>query len=222
MSTTSLTREQSRRVDATAIERFGFPGIVLMENAGRGCADVIERLDLKGPVLIACGSGNNAGDGFVIARHLHMRGHTCRVVLASDPARLNGDALTAYQMMKPCRVNSWELYELDENDVRPALDRFSGRCELLVDALLGTGATGNPRPPYDTVIRWMNDQPATRLAVDLPSGLDCDTGQPGEPTFHADHTCTFHAPKIGFTKPSAAEFVGQMHVVGIGIPGVDA
>ena len=78
----ALTREQSRALDRRAIDEYGIPSLVLMENAGRGCVDVLERLGIDGPVVILCGKGNNAGDGFVIARHLDIRGHECRVLLA--------------------------------------------------------------------------------------------------------------------------------------------
>lgn len=185
-----------------------------MENAGRGCVDVLQGLGISGPVVIATGRGNNGGDGFVIARHLSLRGYDCRVAMLAPAEKLSGDALTAYRMLQPCGVPEVILGE------KPAeqLQDFAPDGDWVVDALLGTGATGDPRPPYDAAIRWMNEQPARRLAVDLPSGLDCDTGQPGEPTFRADHTCTFVARKLGFDQPTAAEFLGEVHVVSIGFP----
>ena len=91
-------------------------------------------------------------------------------------------------------------------------------AQWIVDALLGTGSRGQPRPPLDQVIQRLNQQRALRLAVDLPSGLDCDTGEPAPTTFRADHTCTFVAAKIGFSSPSAREFLGQVHVLDIGAP----
>lgn len=218
MDRPALTREESREVDRHAIEQLGYPGIVLMENAGRGCVDVIDGLGAAGPVLVVCGRGNNAGDGFVIARHLTLRGTECRVVLASDPAALTGDALLAYQMMQPCGVPTLALYEKPAEAINTELAGFSAGCDLLIDALLGTGASGDPRPPYDTVIAWLNEQPAMRLAIDVPSGLDCDSGAAGEPTVRADHTCTFVAPKTGFLVDRASWFLGQLHVVGIGLP----
>lgn len=218
MAYPSVTRKQAREVDRHAIEDLGFPGIVLMENAGRGCVDLIEQLGLPAKSLVVCGRGNNAGDGFVIARHLSLRGRECRVALAGDPDGLAGDALIAYQMLLPCRLPTLGLFDEARESIPTQLDHFAGGCPLLIDTLLGTGATGDPRPPYDTVIRWLNAQRAVRLAVDLPSGLDCDTGQPGEPTVRADHTCTFVAPKVGFGESAAAEYVGRVHVVSIGIP----
>jgi NAD(P)H-hydrate epimerase len=92
--------------------------------------------------------------------------------------------------------------------------------DWLIDALLGTGAVGNPRPPFDAAIDWMNARTATTklLAVDVPSGLDCDTGQPSTHTIRADHTCTFAAMKLGFTQTIAKSYTGTVHVCDIGVP----
>ena len=99
MSSLAFTREQSRRVDQLAQQEFGFSGLVLMENAGRGVADVLCRLGIAGTVVICCGKGNNAGDGFVIARHLDLRGYKVRVLLWAAPEELTGDAATNYHIL---------------------------------------------------------------------------------------------------------------------------
>jgi NAD(P)H-hydrate epimerase len=91
-------------------------------------------------------------------------------------------------------------------------------ADWIVDAMLGTGAHGEPRPPYDAAIDWMNAQSCKKLAIDVPSGLDCDTGQPAVHTVRADHTCTFVASKLGFTQPAAKQFIGRVHVCDIGVP----
>jgi NAD(P)H-hydrate epimerase len=88
----------------------------------------------------------------------------------------------------------------------------------VVDALLGTGARGAPRAPLDTVVQELNRLPARRLAIDIPSGLDCDTGEAHQPAFRADHTCSFVAAKPGLVRPSARAYVGQLHVLDIGVP----
>src|SRR3990172_12960800 len=98
MTNLALTREQSRQLDRRAIDECGIPGMVLMENAGRGTVDVLERLGISGPIVILCGKGNNAGDGFVIARHLEIRGHSCRVLLLCSPHELRGDAATNFEI----------------------------------------------------------------------------------------------------------------------------
>ena len=188
-----------------------------MENAGRGCVDVLERLGIDGPVVILCGKGNNAGDGFVIARHLEIRGHVCRVLLLCPPDDLRGDAATNFAILQKTNV---PIVDLSQRAGSSATPNELADAAWLVDALLGTGARGEPRPPFDTAIDWINARRATTqaLAVDVPSGLDCDTGQPAAHTVRADHTCTFAAMKIGFTQPAAKPYVGTVHVCDIGVP----
>jgi len=215
---TSLTREQARQIDRQAIDQLGIPSVVLMENAGRGCVDLLERLGIAGPVAILCGKGNNGGDGLVIARHLWIRGYEPRVLLVSAADELAGDAATNYHILARSGGTLHHLADAEPDKLPAVLDRQAGDCAWLVDALLGTGVTGAPRPPYDALIEWANAQSARRLAVDVPSGLDCDTGEPHPPTFRADHTATFVGMKVGYGEPSATDYVGQVHVVEIGIP----
>jgi NAD(P)H-hydrate epimerase len=212
-----LTRVESRDVDRHAIEVLGILGIVLMENAGRGAAEVLlSQQPTPRRVLILCGKGNNGGDGFAIARHLAIRGVRVQVALLAPPVELAGDAKTNYEI-----VSRMELPLADVSGVAnltAELDDLGTGADWIIDALLGTGAIGEPREPYRTAIEWANEQPTRILAVDVPSGLNCDTGQPAAATIHAEVTCTFHAPKIGFLAPSAAVFLGELHVVSIGIP----
>ncbi len=209
-----LTRQQIREVDRRAIEEYGISGLVLMENAGRGCVDTLCQLGVSGPVVIVCGRGNNAGDGFVIARHLELRGCEVRVILFGDPADLRGDAAANFVILTRCEVPVRVVTAANDTGWEAELTG----AQWLVDALLGTGTRGPPRPPLDQVIQRLNQQPARRMAVDLPSGLDCDTGEPAPTTFRADHTCTFVAPKTGFASPAAAKYLGQVHVLDIGAP----
>jgi NAD(P)H-hydrate epimerase len=211
----TLTREQSRRVDRLATEKFGLPGLVLMENAGRGVADVLCTLGIAGPVVICCGKGNNAGDGFVIARHLDLRGHAVRVLLWAEPAELTGDAGLNFQILKKTAVPI-EIFGNRHDPARLA-ELLSGGA-WIVDALLGTGARGEPRAPLDAVIDQLNAAPPPKLAVDLPSGLDCDTGMAAQHTIRAAHTCTFVTAKPGFFMPGAEKYVGLLHVLDIGAP----
>ncbi len=212
---TSLTRSQVRSIDRRAIEEYGMSGLVLMENAGRGCADVLCRLGCQGPVAVVCGKGNNAGDGFVIARHLDLRGIAVKVLLLGQPGELSGDAAANYAIAAKSAIPMLDFS--GPWDAARFASELAG-ADWIVDALLGTGATGSPRPPWDEAIRGMNASPARKLAVDLPSGLDCDTGIPADPTFRADHTCTFVARKIGFDNPPAAKYLGTVHVLDIGAP----
>jgi len=216
-----LTREQVRRVDRRAIEHYGIPGLVLMENAGRGVADKIEAC-LPGNqdrryfrVVVCCGKGNNAGDGFVIARHLDLRGFRPRVLLWADPAELRGDAAVNYGIL--CKTDvPIEFFGAEHNAER--LEHLISDASWIVDALLGTGAKGEPRPPFDRVIRQLNAAPAPILAVDIPSGLDCDTGEPAGSTVHAELTCTFVAAKPGLLAAGAKPFTGRIDVLDIGAP----
>jgi NAD(P)H-hydrate epimerase len=210
MTNLVLTREQSRQLDRRAIDEYGISGLVLMENAGRGTVDVLERLGINGPVVILCGKGNNAGDGFVIARHLEIRGHACKVVLLFPPSELSGDAATNFAILEKSNIPILEAPD--------SLDAHARGAGWLVDAMLGTGARGEPREPIAGAIDWFNAQPACKLAVDVPSGLDCDTGEPATHTIRADHTCTFAATKIGFTKPAAEPYLGTVHICDIGVP----
>lgn len=210
-----LTREAVRNLDRVAMERFHVPGIVLMENAGRGCADVLEQLGVRGPVAICCGRGNNAGDGLVLARHLELRGIPPRLLFWSDPAELQGDAGANYVMAVAAGLPMF-CFGSDSSAADWSVPLRD--APWIVDALLGTGARGEPRPPMDRVIRLLNGHQAHKLAVDVPSGLDCETGQPAATTFRADHTCTFVAAKPGLLLPSGRPWAGQIHVVDIGAP----
>lgn len=221
---TPLSRSQFREIDRRAIEDYGIPGVVLMENAGRGAAAIIAKLCVESPshdaadrpVAIVCGRGNNGGDGYVIARHLHNMGRAVLLFLAAPMDSLTGDAAMnaniARRMGLTCHaIDAIEAVERHCDDLHEAF--------IIVDALLGTGFSGAMRAPFDAIIHAMNAAPrATRCAIDVPSGLDCDTGAPSPATFRADHTITFVAPKIGFAAPSAAEYVGMLHVADIGAP----
>lgn len=215
MATRYITREESREIDRRAIEHYGIPGVVLMENAGRGVVDRLEQLGILGPVVICCGKGNNAGDGFVVARHLTLRGHVVRVLVWAEAEELAGDAGVNFRIVQ--RMNL-PLTIFGRGHAPGVLHAALVDAAWIVDALLGTGARGEPRPPLDAVIDQLNAAAAPKLAIDLPSGLDCDTGQASSHTIRAAHTCTFVAPKVGFQSPGARLFTGQVHVVDIGAP----
>jgi NAD(P)H-hydrate epimerase len=204
----ALTRAQVRELDRRAIQEYGVPGVVLMENAGRGAAELLLRLNPeRRPVAVCCGKGNNGGDGFVIARHLDIHGWPVRVVCLAAADELTGDAAVNYNII--ARAGPRPEHQAD------SLAFSDG---WIVDALFGTGLTGPLREPYDRVVTAINASPAKVLAVDIPSGLDCDTGEPLGPTVRAHHTVTFVAPKAGFATPAAREWLGEVHVVGIGAP----
>ncbi len=218
-----LSCQAARDFDRHATEVLGIQSIVLMENAGRGCADVLlaDHLRERGetdPVLILCGKGNNAGDGFVLARQLLTRGVEARVALFASPRSLQGDALVNFKVLRAMQASITEVSE--ESDLRAVLDPLTHGVRTLVDALLGTGAVGPPRGAIALAINWLNLQPLAmrRVAVDLPSGLDGDTGVAHNPTVRADLTCTFVAPKMGFANRYAKSYLGEVRVLDIGVP----
>jgi len=214
-----MTRDAVRQIDRTAIDVIGIPGVVLMENAGRGAAQaVLDLLDdpTAASVAIVCGAGNNGGDGFVIARHLHNARVEVTVYLAVNADRLAGDALVNYEIVRRMALPILPL--VDDAQLLEASDKMQS-CDVVVDALLGTGFHGDVRPPFDAVIEGVNALAGPKIvAVDVPSGLDCDMGRPSNATVRADLTVTFVAPKIGFTQPGADAYTGRVVVVDIGAP----
>ena len=195
----SLTRAEVRNVDRRAIEEFGLPGVVLMENAGCNAADVLLTAGVTGRVVICCGKGNNGGDGFVIARHLDNAGVDVRVLLVCDPEDYVGDAATFLRVIQSARLPLRRIPTAAVDEWKTELQS----AEWIVDALLGTGLTGSVREPYVTAINAINTSGKEVLAVDLPSGMDADTGQPLGVCVRATRTVTFVARKIGFDQPGA-------------------
>lgn len=209
----SLTRAQARDLDRRAIEEFGIPGIILMENAGRGVAEVMLKLRLPGPMHVLCGKGNNGGDGYVIARHLDAARVDVVVHRCCDEADITGDALVHYQIVKQSGL------PLVAFQSPLQLGESLSSAGYVVDALLGTGLSGAARPPYCEIIQALRRSGKPVLAVDLPSGMDADTGEPLGECVVANHTVTFVAPKAGFKHRDAHLFTGQVHVLQIGLPG---
>jgi NAD(P)H-hydrate epimerase len=211
----ALTRDQLRDVDRQAIADYGLPGVVLMENAGRGTAELLVQLGIAGRTVICAGKGNNGGDGFVIARHLELRDCATTVLLFCQPSDLIGDAAIHYGVLEAAKQ---PLVVMGTSPDLAELDRQLAAADWIVDALLGTGTQGTIREPYLTAIDAINRAGKKVLAVDLPSGMDCDTGRPLGTCLRADHTATFVARKVGFDAPGVARLTGQVHVIDIGVP----
>jgi NAD(P)H-hydrate epimerase len=203
-----VTREEMQEIDRRAAEEFGVSPDVLMENAGRAVADVVgERISPSCPVVVVCGKGNNGGDGLVAARRLAERGFEVEVLALAplyDPATPAGRA--------------WEK-------VRDRVD-FVGRFKTrpmaaLVDAIFGTGLSrevhGRER---DLILRMNSLDPRwfPVVSVDVPSGLDANTGRPLGVAVRATATVTLGLPKVGFLRPEARPYVGELIVADIGFP----
>ena len=197
-----------------------------MENAGRGCAEKLVWHSAQSEIsnqaaLILCGPGNNGGDGFVMARHLSNAGVTVKVALFRRPEEYTGDALTNLNALSQLRL---PVVEFDPNWDDAKLNSFFSKVKRdkttwVVDALLGTGAEGEPRAPMARAIKVANGLDVRRMAIDIPTGLDCDSGNAANGTFAADLTCTFFETKKGFGNPQSEKYTGVVTVVDIGAPG---
>ena len=212
-----VTREVMRELDRTAIEEIGIPGVVLMENAGRNVTEAVLAM-LPDPaaatVFIFCGKGNNGGDGFVIARHLHNHGVRVRtfVTFAVEEASGHpGDAATNLRVALNMGLSVDEIADVDGIPDLSAAD-------VIVDALLGTGLEGDVREPIRTLIERINGTEAPAVAVDIPSGLCCNTGVVLGAAVRAVKTITFACAKEGFRLAEGPEHVGELVVAVISIP----
>jgi len=212
-----LTRQQVRNFDAWAINTAGVPGVVLMENAGRGCAEIVfaELKKCNGTkVCVFCGTGNNGGDGFVIARHLKNVGFTVEIALCGQGSKIKGDAEINYRIARNMGIL---IKEFELTDIEKAVKNFAGNCDLIVDAIFGTGLSGTISGGFDKLINAINSLNKTIIAVDIPSGLDCDTGIPLGTAIKAKATVTFAAAKKGFTNIGSVEYTGEIYIASIGI-----
>ncbi|NLI83374.1 MAG: NAD(P)H-hydrate dehydratase [Deltaproteobacteria bacterium] len=213
-----VTAREMAELDRKTIHEIGIPGIVLMENAARGAAafylDLVPDL-FKRRIAIVAGTGNNAGDGFVLARIFHDRGAPTQVFCLRPPERLQGDALTNFSILEKMGVpvTVWDE-GMDFNT------QWKGVAEnhVLVDAILGTGLKREVQGLYRKVIESINALPVPRLAVDIPSGLDACTGKVLGAAVMATGTATFGCLKIGQVIEPGMDYVGRLHVVDIGIP----
>ena len=219
-----VSSEQMRALDRCAIEEFGIPGLILMENAGRSVFEVAAELLEEGVkanrVAVVCGQGNNGGDGFVVARHLHNAGAQVRIFYFGDRERAKGDALTNLLIAEKMGLDI--DYSRDVSSLRSAVKE----SDLVIDALLGTGTKGELKGEAAEVVGAMNlGRSGLLIAVDIPSGMDADTGALLGPTeglaqsaVIADTTVTFGFCKIGLVTQPGADFAGDVIVADIGIP----
>ena len=210
-----ITREEMRELDRLAIEQYQIPGIILMENAGAGAAREIHRQISCGPVAIFCGRGNNGGDGFVIARHLLNHGIAVDLFFVGDLAKVApksdpGINLTILKQMGivPTIISAGQDLAGYRND----------SLKLVVDALLGTGLSGEVKEPLAGVMREIVAWNKPVVAIDIPSGLDANTGEILGTAIPAVKTVTFALPKKGFICGQGPQITGDVVVVEISIP----
>ena len=211
-----LTAEAMREVDRAAIEVLGIPSLVLMENAALGVVAAIgEAFGEAESAAIFCGPGNNGGDGLAVARLLSVRGWEVRIVLVTGGRELSADAAVH---LRVCRKMELPLREVATEDDLPEALEDAAECDLLVDALFGTGLARPLTGVFAEVVEAMNELPVPCVAVDLPSGLSGSRAEPFTPHVEAALTVTFAAPKVAHVFPPAADAVGEMVVTDLGIP----
>lgn len=210
-----MTREQMREYDRLAIERYGIPGTILMENAGRGAADVIEGYLTSGFAAIVCGGGNNGGDGFVVARHLTNRGYLVKVYLVAERKKLTGDAGLNMDIFLKM---GGDLVDVQGPGALAAKQEELEFAEVIVDALLGTGLTSEVRGPIGEAIKVLNSVTPPKVAIDVPSGVCSDTGRILGNAVQARATVTFGFLKRGLLLFPGAGVAGSVHVADIGAP----
>ena len=214
-----MTRDEVRAFDAWAINTLGIPGVVLMENAGRSCAELIEdklKDVAEQKICIFCGTGNNGGDGYVIARHLVNHGIKVTVVLCGDRSKIKGDAKTNLDILEQMG-GSVELLNPSDRDIASRVGHFCAGAGIIVDSIFGTGLRGQLSDEYKRLIESINACGSPVLAVDIPSGLDCDTGETLGEAIRAAWTVTFVAVKKGFLSANSTRYTGEIFVASIGI-----
>jgi NAD(P)H-hydrate epimerase len=213
-----LNTEQMREADRRTIEDIGLPSIVLMENAGRQTVAAMEAaFDTLGSsrVAVLCGRGNNGGDGFVVARTLAQRGIEAVVFLLGSVAEVKGDARTNLEVLgrvgitviEITNAQEWELHFTEVAD-----------CDVVVDAILGTGFRGRLTGLFETVVADVNELGVPIVAIDVPTGLSADTAELAGEAVEATMTVTLAAPKIPLVFPPADSHAGDLVIADIGIP----
>jgi len=222
-----LTRKQMQEIDKESIEKIKIPSVVLMENAALSVVEVIHNnyLDIaRLGVLVVCGSGNNGGDGMAIARHLFLRNIPVKVYIASKISKLKSDSLTQFNILKNLKVPIVYLEESedDENEQENFIKKLTvdiGFSQVVVDALTGIGVKSDIGKFYDRIIQTVNKFANVIISVDVPSGLDVDTGKffATEP-IRATTTVTFAYPKLGLFLYPSYLYVGKLVLANISIP----
>jgi NAD(P)H-hydrate epimerase len=208
-----VTAEEMRSIDGKTIKVYGIPGAVLMERAGFAVASKIEDIFGRKKVIVVSGSGNNGGDGFVVARNLHNDSWDVKVFLTSKPEELKGDALLQYKAAVKFGVDIQPIKELLVCQL-PVITRHS----IIVDAILGTGLGKNVTGRLSEIIKFLNNSNVPIVSVDIPSGISSDNGQIMGEAIRADYTITFGLPKRGHLLYPGAEYSGKLFIEEIGFP----
>lgn len=209
-----VTAAEIRQIDECATRDYEIPGLLLMENAGRSISEVVFRHYRPCKVLIFAGKGNNGGDGFVVARHLVNRGFSVQVVLLEDPSGLKSDSLVNFKILCKMKIPVAVMVEASEDE----LHRHVQDADLVVDAIFGVGLRRSVSGVFESAIRAINRGPKQVVSVDIPSGLDADTGHVVGVAVRATKTVTLALPKRGLFEGDGPRFSGEIEIVDIGLP----
>ena len=203
-----------RQIDTAAVQELGMAGLLLMENAARGACDVLEAVKPQGRIIVVSGPGNNGGDGLAMARLLAANGIDSEVHLVRAGKSLTDDAQSNLEFLLRSGIS---VQEADTRILQSVLAVLTP-SDWIVDALLGTGVRGTLRSPFLEIVEAINHSAAPVLSVDVPSGLDADSGEPCGAAVRAEVTVTFVATKTGFRFPHALPYLGRVVVRQIGVP----
>lgn len=211
-----VTAAEMCLIDERAIHAFGIPSLLLMENAGAACArEALRMAGSKGRAVIFAGKGNNGGDGFVAARHLTNQGITPIVFYFQPAPEMKPDPLVNFRILEKMKVS---LIDCSQNLPARRIKETLKKARIVVDALFGTGLSKPVAEPFSAVIEWINESGRRVLAVDIPSGMNADTGEVMGVCVRADVTVTLALPKKGFLNRQARCYTGRVQVADISIP----
>lgn len=204
-----ISRSQAREIDRVAMEDWGLPGIVLMENAARGIAEFAASIHplTAGRIALVCGPGNNGGDGYAAARHLANLRYDVEIQLPAPISSIDPESDAGINLLVARRMGIPMLTGVDV-----------ARAQFVIDALFGTGLSRTIGHPYLAAISAINAHQAPVLSIDIPSGLDADDGSVHGAAIRADWTATMVAPKQGFSRGKGPELTGSVRVIDIGVP----
>ncbi|MDP8253862.1 MAG: NAD(P)H-hydrate epimerase [Candidatus Kaelpia aquatica] len=210
-----ISLKEAQRIDNRAIYELGVPRAALMENAGRGAAEILlKKIKGLGSVVVVSGAGYNGGDGLVAARHLHINGLRVKLFLVANTNKVKNETLVQLRVLEGLGLRASNIENV--SDIKP-LSLEIARADILIDALMGIGIKGEIREPQKSVIELINKSKIKVLSVDIPSGLDSDSGIVGTAAIKADWTVTFKDIKRGMVSGEGRRHCGKVYVRGIGI-----